>query len=591
MEEHNIEQPGPQIQQSAMIIFQDDNSGTAGGCKEITKEPFGNEKENQTEENAIIRVEDTRSVTPTIPKDNSDKSTGRSPKNWKRRARGKKKVVASPTGNGAGTKRGLFDDMDYLVEKTEITKRHRSEGNKNREDEERLGFDGLFIVNCEGKSGGLMLLWKIPLIVTIRSYSVGHVDCVVNDGDKEWRFMGFYGHPEVSKRRHSWDLMRKLASIEELKNLPLSWGDFNEICSHKEKMGGRRKPESHIDEFNKVIEECELREIYGKGDWFTWVNKRAGDELIFEKLDRFLSTLQWRLLYPTAIMRILEFYSSDHRAVSIIWQRERNSSTANKHQGTKRVKFEKFWSVESDCYYVVERGWNKEGNDTSLERKLENCKNELRRWADNKFHHLPRHLKQERDKLNALKHSKQWRRVEMDIADLEKKVEKLATQEEMFWKQRSRNNWLKHGDRNTPYFHSQASRRKRINTIKGLASKQGDFCTNTTTMGDIIVDYFSEIFTSTNPSQEDMDTVIKYEIVQQPLPTNSREDCRYWSNNQASMVTTINWVDELLYSFRIANQMVGIDNLRDAETEARWRKPVANFFRLDVDACFNVKEH
>ncbi|KAK6164199.1 hypothetical protein DH2020_001063 [Rehmannia glutinosa] len=80
-------------------------------------------------------------------------------------------------------------------------------------------------------------------------------------------------------------------------------------------------------------------------------------------------------------------------------------------------------------------------------------------------------------------------------------------------------------------------------------------------MGDIIVDYFSEIFTSTNPSQEDMDTVIK--CIQPKMDEQKKQ----------------------------SNQMVGIDNLRDAETEARWRKPVANFFRLDVDACFNVKEH
>ncbi|KAK6128255.1 hypothetical protein DH2020_038002 [Rehmannia glutinosa] len=78
----------------------------------------------------------------------------------------------------------------------------------------------------------------------------------------------------------------------------------------------------------------------------------------------------------------------------------------------------------------------------------------------------------------------------------------------MFWKQRSRNNWLQHGDRNTPYFHAQASRRKKINTINGLASKQGDYCTDPLAMGEIITDYFAEIFTSNHPPNSEIEQIM-----------------------------------------------------------------------------------
>jgi hypothetical protein len=43
-------------------------------------------------------------------------------------------------------------------------------------------------------------------------------------------------------------------------------------------------------------------------------------------------------------------------------------------------------------------------------------------------------------------------------------------------RQRSRVQWLREGDRNTTYFHAQASHRKRINKIGGLRRQDGSVC-------------------------------------------------------------------------------------------------------------------
>ena len=52
-------------------------------------------------------------------------------------------------------------------------------------------------------------------------------------------------------------------------------------------------------------------------------------------------------------------------------------------------------------------------------------------------------------------------------------MDELLYKEEMMSLQRSRLEWLKHGDRNTKFFHRKARWRARKNKIKGLWDDQG----------------------------------------------------------------------------------------------------------------------
>ncbi|TXG57285.1 hypothetical protein EZV62_018598 [Acer yangbiense] len=101
----------------------------------------------------------------------------------------------------------------------------------------QLGYSGGVQVNSKGKSGGLALLWKDDWDVTVLSMSLGHIDARVRMEDGYlWRFSGFYGNPNPSFRRVSWDLLRRLQAVDTL-----PWvcgGDFNELLNLDEKLGG-----------------------------------------------------------------------------------------------------------------------------------------------------------------------------------------------------------------------------------------------------------------------------------------------------------------------------------------------------------------
>ena len=54
---------------------------------------------------------------------------------------------------------------------------------------------------------------------------------------------------------------------------------------------------------------------------------------------------------------------------------------------------------------------------------------------------------------------------------MEKRLECLLGQDEIYWRQRSQVEWLTHGDKNTNFFHSKASERHKRNKIEGMFNK------------------------------------------------------------------------------------------------------------------------
>ena len=59
------------------------------------------------------------------------------------------------------------------------------------------------------------------------------------------------------------------------------------------------------------------------------------------------------------------------------------------------------------------------------------------------------------------------------VRELEKEITELVDKENRLWFQRSKIMWAKFGDKNSKFFHSQASQRKRKNLIQKLRDSNG----------------------------------------------------------------------------------------------------------------------
>ena len=71
--------------------------------------------------------------------------------------------------------------------------------------------------------------------------------------------------------------------------------------------------------------------------------------------------------------------------------------------------------------------------------------------------------------------------------------------EEDMWQQRSRNSWLKSSDRNTSFFRTKASNRHQRNTISRIKDSNNVWQEDEEIMGRTFVEYFTQLFTSSQP--------------------------------------------------------------------------------------------
>ncbi|KAL5551374.1 hypothetical protein UlMin_001550 [Ulmus minor] len=92
---------------------------------------------------------------------------------------------------------------------------------------------------------------------------------------------------------------------------------------------------------------------------------------------------------------------------------------------------------------------------------------------------------------------------------LDKALHALRYKEERYWRQRSKDSWLKCGDINSKFFHRKASARNSKNSISGLVDINGNWCEEDEGLARIIENYFESLFSSSSPSSVDFDRVLE----------------------------------------------------------------------------------
>ncbi|KAJ0007624.1 hypothetical protein Pint_29766 [Pistacia integerrima] len=342
----------------------------------------------------------------------------------------------------------------------------------------KIGFSCSFVVESRGASGGIAMLWKDDKEVDLVSYTQHHISIIVNQptANKKFILTGFYGHPDASKRTGSWNLLRELKAQTNMAWLCI--GDFNEICHQYEKFGAADRPYRQMENFREALLDCDLSEIPFNGDFFTWNNGREGWYFTKEKLDKGYGNKAWFDLFSDSIV---------------------NSLTA--------------WDNRVECGELIQREWlcilNPNSSLPGAMEGFQRCKEKLSTSSKSTFRNQKNTVT---DKLSQLKHLEDSNRGDKkgELQQLKQEIDGLSEEDDIKWKQRAKQQWLKDGDRNTKFFHLCANQRRKSNVIKQISSDDGRLANKPKEVSNLFQIFFQSLFSSTMPKRiEDRIHVVK----------------------------------------------------------------------------------
>ncbi|KAK8335228.1 hypothetical protein V6Z11_A09G040200 [Gossypium hirsutum] len=335
--------------------------------------------------------------------------------------------------------------------------------------------EGCLAVNACGKSGGLVMMWKEGTNFEVKSYSSNHIDSLIRvENDNPIRFTGFYGNADPTKRKSSWDMLRRAGSL--VKEKWIIGGDFNAILDNSEKEGGRRKPQALMDEFCEVTDELSL-----------------ATAMIKERLDRFLILASDVESFPFTETKVIRQSNSDHNAIVL----DTKGRKLREEQRDSRLMFryDICWAKELEAKNIIKNAWKMDTED--IMDKLEKVGHDLGAWQFKRYKRMRRQIDALKSNINRLIDKP------VEVYDGNKlkamriKLRKLLDREEQYWAQRSRVTWPKEWDRNTRFFHVRATSRKKKNRIEKLKDMHGNWRENTKDICEAAREYFQNLFEST----------------------------------------------------------------------------------------------
>ncbi|XP_026442374.1 uncharacterized protein LOC113341872 [Papaver somniferum] len=247
--------------------------------------------------------------------------------------------------------------------------------------------------------------------------------------------------------------------------------------------------------FNNLINLCGLIDLCFSSYTFTWNNHKKNNDIIEQRRDRALGNSLGITSFPNSSIKYLGHLASDHVPIVLNTHNTWNDEpTPFKYFGD--------WIKHEECKPLIQACWEKEirgSHAHTMIKKVTSVKHILRGWNKYSFGNIRTNIEMIKDDLKKTNSRSSYPNKNREIANLRNKLTEWYNIQESFWKDKSRDQNIMFGDRNTRYFHARAKQRFRRNKIETLKDKNDVWVNSRPEIVSCITKHFLEITTTVNP--------------------------------------------------------------------------------------------
>lgn len=311
-----------------------------------------------------------------------------------------------------------------------------------------------------GNSGGILSLWDSTFFQMESTSWDKHwiaISGSISSIGLNCSLINIYCPCLIEDRAAVW---QRLCEFQRSSQLPcLLLGDYNEILDPSDR-GSRSFSSNGLHDFKVFLQDMQVMEIPASNGKFTWFRGHSKS-----KLDRLFVSPDWMLAYPSLKVTLLKRTISDHCPL-LVQSREKN-------WGPKPFRFINCWLSDSNCLKIIRDSWSNLDGAPMMD-KLKLVKSNLRAWNVAEFGKIDNQIGVLEGKISDIDMAANDRNLSNDEvasrASLQVELWNWLRRKESYWAQNSRAKWISEGDKNTRYFHTIASMRRRKNCIDVIKS-------------------------------------------------------------------------------------------------------------------------
>ena len=200
--------------------------------------------------------------------------------------------------------------------------------------------------------------------------------------------------------------------------------------------------------------------------------------------------MSWRLVFPKATIQHLGAINSDHSSILLDTQ-------PTNHYLPRPFRFEAAWTRDTKCFGIIAEAWKEEveGSDfLKLCMKQLNTQLALKKWNKDVIGHCQRRIDVLLAKIQEIQKQDCTEENCRKEAHLQADLNEWLLRNEILWKQKSREVWLKEGDKNSKFFHLSTIIRRRRNSIDAVKNDSGEWITDRREIQKHFVEKFKTLF-------------------------------------------------------------------------------------------------